>query len=365
MATNTKINGKEYYRLRRTVGHRIVNGKKVPIIKNFYGTSKSNAENQYEKYIKEEAKKEYEKKQSKDMASFHDRANFFIDNSLSVSQKFASGTKVRYESSYRVHIEGTWIDEMLIKDIHAVDIQLFYNQLDVSKSTLKQINRFMSAFYKWMVRNEYAQDIIAAIDLPVKRDTKKSEDVEIWDADSWELLTSRNFDFRHDLLIKLLCYSGMRIGECLGLKYSDIHDNEIHVVRQYSMGEIKPPKYNSQRNIPLHYKVKVSLEEHRKIHEQEMRKYKYETDYIFTTEKGKLLDISNITRSFKRLYAREGIQAHSFHTYRRTFCTKLCEADVPLEVASKLLGHKSLEITAKHYALVSKSSKDNAINKLK
>ena len=365
MATNTKINGSEYYRIRRTVGYKIVDGEKKPIIKSFYGTSKGNAEDQYKEYLKAEARKEYEKKYGKDLTTFHERANFFIKNSLLVSQKYASGTKVRYESSYRVHIEGTWIDKMAVKDIVPNDVQLFYNELNVSKSTLQMIHRFMSAFYRWMIRNKYATDILSAIDMPIKKDTKKSEEIIVWDDESWDILTSRNFDFRHDLMVKMLCYSGMRIGEVLGLKYGDIRDNEIHIVRQYSMGELKKPKRNSKRVVPLHQKIERSLELHKEQHAKEMAANKYETEFIFTTDTGQLIDISNLTRSFNRFYKRHGIPQNTFHTYRRTFCTKLCEAEVPLEVASKLLGHKSLEVTAEYYALVRKPTKDNAISRLK
>ncbi len=50
--------------------------------------------------------------------------------------------------------------------------------------------------------------------------------------------------------------------------------------------------------------------------------------------------------------------------HTETFCTELCRAGVPLEVASKLMGHKSIEVTARHYALVKADVQAEAINKL-
>ena len=359
--TNTKINGQEYYRIRKTVGHQIVDGKKKPIIKNFYGSSKGDAEKQYKEYLEAEAKAKYEKQVEMDTATLHDRAIQFIETALMVSAKYATGTKVRYESAYRVHIKDTWIDAMLIKDIHPSDIQRFYNELKVSKSTLKNINRFMSAFYKWMVRNEYSSDILTAIELPQKKDTRKSDGIVIFDDDTWSRLINEYFNSRHDFLIKLLCYSGMRIGECLALKYGDIRHNTIYVSHQYSMGEIKAPKYNSKREIPMHENLIAAYERHRSWHEDEMQRMEYQTDFVFTTQYGTLYDITNLYKTFRRLYKRHGIDGKHFHVYRATFCTKLCEAGAPLEVASKILGHKSLEVTAKHYALVRTESKRDAI----
>lgn len=363
--TNTTINGKEYYVLKRTIGHELVDGKKKPIYKYFYGSGKTNAEQKYKKYLEDEAEKKYAKEERYAFCTLHERAEDFIDNALEPAAKYSSGTKVRYKSSYNKHIKGTWIDKMPASKIKPSDIQKFYNGLDVSASTLKQVNRFMSLFYKWMVRNEYATDVISAVELPKKRDSKKSETIVIWDDKSWKKLTSSKFDFRHDFLIKLMSYSGMRIGECLGLKYSDIDGDTIHVRRQYSMHEIKPPKYNSKRDIPMHKKLRASFKRHKAWHEAEMKKNHYRTEYVFTTSSGRLIDVTNLHKAFNRFYESIGIERQTFHVYRHTFCTKLCEAGVPLEVAAKLLGHKNLEVTAAHYTLVRQDTKKDAIAKLK
>ena len=54
MATkkNTSINGNEYFRIRRTIDGRI---------KNFYGSSKGDAERKYKEYLEELAERKYQK----------------------------------------------------------------------------------------------------------------------------------------------------------------------------------------------------------------------------------------------------------------------------------------------------------------
>ena len=99
-------------------------------------------------------------------------------------------------------------------------------------------------------------------------------------------------------------------------------------------------------------------------HKEEMKKNKYKVDFIFTTSTGKLLDYHNVRRSMERLYNRCGITPKKIHAYRSTFCTELCRAKVPIEVASKLMGHKSVEVTAKHYALIRQDTKVEAISML-
>lgn len=363
--TNTEINGHKYFKITRTIGHKMVDGKKVPVKKQFYGSSKGDAEKQYNEYLKEQARIKYEGEQLKDIATFNYRANEYIDNVLSTTAKYADGTKDVYESAYRNHIQGTWLDEMCVRDIKAATLQKFYNEKNVSKSTIERINKFMSAMYKWMVLNEYAWDIMAAVDLPEKEDTKQDEEIVILDDDILHRLVTEKFDFRGDFLIKLLSYTGMRIGECLGLKYSDIWDDTIHVARQYNRGSLKPPKYDSKREIPMHPELIKAYQEHIEWHKREMKACNYKTDFVFTTKYGTLYEVSNLRRAFNRFYDREGIERQRFKTFRSTFCTNLCKAEVPLEVASNLLGHKSLEVTAKHYALIKKETKRSAIEKLK
>ena len=361
---NTVNNGHEYYRITRTIGHKMVDGKKVPIKKQFLGSSKGNAEKKYKEFLEQQASLKYEGERIEDTATFSYRANEYIKNVLKVSTKYAQGTKDLYEGAYRNHIQGTWLDEMCVKDIKASTIQRFYNELSVSKSTLKRISKFMSALFKWMVLNEYATNVLAAVEMPDKKDTKKHDEIIVWDDDTLHYLVSQNFDFRADFLIKLMSYSGMRIGECLGLKYGDIWDDTIHVMRQYNLGQIKPPKYNSKRDIPMHHDLIRDFDRHRKWHEHEMEMNNYQTEYVFTTSNGSMYDVGNLRRAFARFYKRHGIEPKNFHVYRATFCTNLCKAGVPLEVTSKLMGHKSLEVTAAHYALLHMETKQSAIEKL-
>lgn len=363
--TNTEINGRKYYRITRTIGHKMQDGKKVPIKKQFMGTSKGDAEKKYDNYLKEQARIKYEGEQSMDIATFNSRAKEYIDNVLKVSTKYSEGTKQLYAGTYNNHIKGSWLDDMRVKDIKAATIQKFYNEKAVSKSTLKRINKFMSALYKWMVLNEYASNVLVGVEMPEKEDTKKSDEIVVWDDAALHYLVSQNFDFRADFLIKLMSYSGMRIGECLGLKYEDIWDSTIHVTRQYNLGSIKPPKYNSKRDIPMHFDLLVAYARHKAKHEDEMRKCGYHSEYVFTTKNGTLYDVHDLRRAFERFYKKHDIEYKNFHVYRATFCTNLCKAGVPLEVASSLLGHKSLEVTAAHYALIHKETKKSAIDKLK
>jgi len=357
--TNTRINGKDYFRISRTI-----DGKR----KYFYGTSKGNAEQKYREYIEEQARLKNQKKSEYDTATFHDRARQFILDALMVSQRYAEGTKARYESAYRCHIESSRLDKMRIGDVKPSDVQKFYNALDVSQQTLKTIHKFMSAFNKWLMRNSYAEDFLSAVELPKKKESKQHNGIVTWSEEEVDNILSSvgsSSSFRLAFLVYVLLYTGARISEALGLRYADIEDNTIHIQRQYYLHEIKPPKYNSVRDVPAHEKILSVLDDHKAWHEKEMQKNHYNTDYIFTTSNGKLYSASSIRKQLVKFCADHNIPYKHIHAYRATFCTQMCRCGVPLEVTSALMGHKNLEVTAAHYALVKKDTKEFAIASLK
>ena len=66
--TNTKINGRDYFRIRRTIDG---------VQKNFYGRSKTEAERKYREYLAEAERQKYEKQMAHDNATFGERAEEF------------------------------------------------------------------------------------------------------------------------------------------------------------------------------------------------------------------------------------------------------------------------------------------------
>lgn len=366
--TAIKRGGKEYsyYRITRTVGHKWEDGKKVPIKKQFTGTSKGNAEQKFKTFIEEQLRLKYqddEIAESEKNKTFGELAEDYTYNVL-MNSTYAAGTKRRYEQSYRVHIKNSSIMSMPIKDVSARTVQECYEQLNVSSQNLSQIKKWMAAFYKWLSLNEYAPNILSAVSTPSKPDNRQQDDIIVWEPDEMQAIMKHSLDHRLHFMIVVMNYAGLRISECLGLKYSDMTNGVLSVNRQYYQGELSAPKHKSYRKVPMHYELTAALEIHKRWHAYEMSRNKYTSEFVFTSKSGNLLEYGNVRRSLVRFYNQYGIPAKKPHAYRSTFCTELCRNGVPLEVASKLMGHKSVEVTAKHYALVKNDVKEEAINRL-
>ena len=330
MATNTTIKskGKEYnyFRITRTVGHRYKEGKKVPIKKQFVGSSERDANRKYKEWMMQHE----EEPVFDSTKTFGELCEFYVDNILAVNSKYSIGTKELYTGAYNNHVKTKNIMDCMMCELTSEHIQEFYNDLDISKAAMKNVHKFMRGFMLWQSRNKYAPYMLDGVVIPEKPDRKRQDGIIVWTD-----------------------YTGMRISEILGLYWSDIYDDAIHVRRQYFHGSWCPPKGNKTRMIPAHKKIKEMCLDH--AGSQEL---------IFQTKNGNPLDIKNINRSLDRYYGRIGIPHKKFHAYRATFITNLCRKGVPLQTVAKLAGHENISVTAKYYAAVSFDELTEAVNKL-
>lgn len=363
--TNFEVNGRKYFKITRTIGHEIVDGKTKPIKKVFYGTSKTQAEKKYQEWlIEQEQLKSQAVDSNKPLGTV---IEYYIDNVFSPSRDYEESTKERYVGAYRrfQKNDGTRLLLTPIQSVTSSDIQTAYNRFDTKQSSLNSLNSFLGGFFRWGVMSRYCNDVLSPVAIPKKPKTVRSDDIEVWTDDELELIDQITVGNRIRLMTFIGRYAGLRVSEVLGLKYSDFTEDTIKVRRQDYRGDLKAPKYNSVRDIPLHPRLKEEFEIHRKWHEQEMKKVGYKTDFLFTTNLGTRYDDSGIRKRFRKLYAANDMENKKFHAFRHTFCTNLCRAGVPIQVASKLMGHKSVEVTAKFYTLVEKDEQRNAIALLK
>ena len=354
--TNTTVNGKDYFRIRRVVGHEIVDGKKVPIYKAFYGRSKTEALKKFDQYKDERLRAKYlreQKLEQEQNRTVGELMEYYDSQVLAYDSNYAPGTRELYRSAYKKHIKGSPLQEIIVKDLTENDVQAYYNGLNVTADALATVNKFMVSFMKWAATAKYCSDVMRAVRIPQKRKVTKSEDIIVWTASEIELIESTMKGHPLCPLIMFSLYGGLRISEALGLKWTDISDNTINVVRQNYRTDIVPPKYGSSRKIPLHQKIAASLEE-----------MDHDCEWIFHTASCNLMDYHNVVRSLERAYKKYGIPNKKFHAYRATFATNLCKKGVRLEVASRLCGHKNVNVTAKYYTSIEQKESADAINLL-
>lgn len=123
---------------------------------------------------------------------------------------------------------------------------------------------------------------------------------------------------RFNRFIRFAYYTGARRGEIANLSFEQIHKDYIVVVGK-----------SGERIIKLNNQAIAILMEK-------------ETLWSFS--------LDHITRTFKKELRRLNISNGVFHDLRRTFGLNLIKQGYPIYQVSKLLGHKSVTTTEKHYA---------------
>lgn len=152
------------------------------------------------------------------------------------------------------------------------------------------------------------------------------------------------------VLIALLAFSGLRLGEALGLVWDDFafDDGFIRVRVQLSRKRerVIEKTTGSRREVVLVPQLARILREHRMA-----SRYKAPTDFVFPAPDGRGLLHSVAARGVARAVAAAGLEDATPHTFRHGFASMLIvglKLD-PVNVARQL-GHADPSITLSTYA---------------
>ena len=130
--------------------------------------------------------------------------------------------------------------------------------------------------------------------------------------------------------VLLLRYSGLRIGDVVGLRRDAIKDGRILVHAKKNQAAVR---------LPLPERLLRTLEELTPVLEQ----------YWFYSGNGHLKSaVADWQRSLRKLFTLAGVSGYP-HRFRHTLATELLSQGVSVEIVAAILGH-SPRITLKHYA---------------
>jgi len=138
-------------------------------------------------------------------------------------------------------------------------------------------------------------------------------------------------DTPYYLLFYTALYTGMRLGELLGLRWCDVDLNmaSLSVVqalyKRRGICEMREPKSShSRRQIALSPSLTLLLREH-KVEEQAQRILLGEpladSDLVFAYPDGRPLDPGVVTHTFTRVLKKAGLPHIRFHDLRHTHAT--------------------------------------------
>jgi len=195
---------------------------------------------------------------------------------------------------------------------------------------------------------------------PVFGTTKKAENLQertIWTPDEVRSFLAAAHEHRLYALFYTALATGLRKGELLGLKWDDVYDGAVHVVRTVSTRHGRPiesePKSRSSRRIVTIDATTVEvLELHRERQRSEIAvlDMKLVPARVFTNELGETLDGSNVSKVWHRLQNMAGVRRARLHDARHMHLTLLIAKGIDVRTVADRAGHADPVLTLRQYS---------------
>lgn len=157
---------------------------------------------------------------------------------------------------------------------------------------------------------------------------------------------------RDAAIVKLILYAGLRVGEIIQLRTSDVILDE----RKGSV-VVREGKGTKRREIPLNAKARKALLEYLRMRPD------VEMDSLFLGQRNEGVQSKTIQRAVQRFAKTAGLKNVTPHTLRHSFAKALIDAGVSLEKVATLLGHSNLN-TTRIYTTPGEQDLLDAINEL-
>jgi len=163
-------------------------------------------------------------------------------------------------------------------------------------------------------------------------------------------------------LIATAVYTGIRQGELLALKWSDIDTENftIKICRQIQDGKSteRLKSANSRRKIDLCNELIKIL----KIHKKQCILKQKLNEYVFMTDNGNFIDPRNLLRKFKNLLKKVFNDENyiRWHDLRASYTSILVDAGINIKYLQNSLGHSNPRTTMENYTRVLQTTSHKA-----
>ena len=205
-----------------------------------------------------------------------------------------------------------------------------------------------------------ARNVAEVADAPKLRSAVKRQEIKVWTPEELRRFLELAADNRNHAAWFVTSHTGMRRGEVLGLRWSDVDlDRRRLAVRQavilvaYKLMISDVKTDTGRRSIDLDERTIAVLKAWRKRQcaERELigpAAYQ-DKDLVFPRPDGTPTNPDAFSQSFDRLVARSPLSRIRLHDLRHTHASILLKAGVPVKVVSERLGHANPAFTITVY----------------
>ena len=308
--------------------------------------------------------------------------NDFWEDYISTKYELKASTKTNYKYMYDKYVQ----ESIGVRDIASIkysDIKKFYGELlkhGFKPNSVEIIQTILHPVFNVAVKDGYIRinptdGVIAELKKSHEWEKPKRHALTVPEQESFVDFVANSRTYSHwSNLFTVLLGTGMRIGECLGLRWEDcdfkgkiinVNHNLIYRVTEAGNMElhITTPKTKAGiRIIPMFDDVKRALLAER-LRQMEHGFTLTEIDgysvFIFQNRYQEALNPHVVHRAIYRIIRDHNIQAKergttqlphfSVHNLRHTFCTRFCENEPNIKIIQEIMGHRNIETTMDVY----------------
>ncbi len=373
MAGSIEKRGKDSYRLSCIAGYDL-QGKPIKKTKTIHGTIKD-AKIELAKFVADVQKGLYVEGKS---LKFEDFVEIWKRDYG--SKELAPSTYNRYLGMLNSRIIP-YFSHFHVDKIKPTDIMQFYDLLSrdtqivrrknnngkktgkpLSSKTIVEHHRLLHAMLQ---RAVYWQMIVANPAERVQPPKTKKPKRKYYDDEQSKTLVSNLMEltedqFKYKVAIILTIFTGVRLGELMGLEWSDINfkDGIVSINRssQYLAEKgvfTKTPKTESSiRDVAIPEFVVTLLEEYKYWYDNQKALFGelwYDSNRLFVQTDGKPMHPSTISKWFEKFVEQIGLPVINFHGLRHTNATLLISQNIDVSVVAARLGHAQITTTYNFY----------------
>lgn len=287
-------------------------------------------------------------------------------------QTVRPNTVRNYSERYERNIKGV-IGNKFLTDVKPIHCQKIFSDMADEGYKTTTIYQTRIALYNMF---EFARENDVLIANPCKKSLKSdmgkpSDKKEALTIDAQKKFLEAVVGYSYENQYRFVLQTGLRTGELIGLKWSDIdfENRTMKIERtmeyRYKVGEwrVGPPKSKSgYRTIPLTDEAICILENQRSKNKSLKLVPMEWKDIVFLCRKGTPVKNSTYDTGLFKYCDRVGIPRFSMHVLRHTFATRCIEGGMKPKTLQKILGHSNIGITMNLYVHITEDEKHREID---
>lgn len=325
-----------------------------------YGTSRSGV---YAKLTEAKAKQQQGIATPDKVWQLGEYLDYWLENIIKPHRR--PTTYESYENKVRLYLKPT-LGHYLLNRTSVPVLQSYLNsQLanGLSVRVVQMLREVLSSALTSAMRQELVNRNVARL---VQLPSRASSDVTPWTLNqATHFLKAAKGHWLYPAFVLLVIY-GLRRGEVLGVRWTDIHfeHDELHLEQQIYranriVGEGPLKTKSSRRKLPLVGIARDAL----LAHQQDVGAS--QSHLVFTAQKSDgPIEPQTFTRSFQRACKNAGLHATGPHAMRHTAATLLKNLGVPARDAQLILGHSNIVTTQQIYQHDDLASRRDALERL-